>query len=103
MNDILKINNGMKEQDKMITEEPIKRHEDMEAGELELRKVFEEVTRKNVQVTIEYSKDTRRLVRELEIEIKNMRNTILSKSQEISMLKTQIAQIQGQLYQKGSK
>lgn len=90
------------ENDKMITENPVKRHEDMEAGELELRKAFEEVTRKNVLVIADYSKDTRRLVRELGDEIKNLRNTIMGKGSEIDLLKSQVANLQAKMYQKGS-
>lgn len=91
-----------KEQDVILEENPIRRHESMEAGELELRKAFEEVTRKNVSIVIDYSKDTRRLVRELGDQVKNLQNTILSKTSELNLLKTQVAMLQAQMYQKGT-
>ena len=74
----------------------------MEAGEVELRKAFEEVTIKNVQTVINYSKDTRDIVRTLETNIKHLQNNLLSANTEISQLKTQLSIVQAKLFAGGT-
>lgn len=73
----------------------------MEAGELEMRKVFEEVTTRNVQAAIDFSNDTRKIVRELEQKMKHMEDMIQAKDKVISEMKSQIAWLQQQVYKGG--
>ena len=74
----------------------------MEAGELEIRKVFEEVTTRNVQAAISYSTETRKIVRELEEKTLHLERALLAKDKVINDLRLQIARIQQQLYTGGS-
>ena len=74
----------------------------MEPGELELRKVFEDVTRQNVQTNIDFSNDTRKLVRELQTEVKALANNVVTQNLIIEELKKQIALLQQKLYSGGT-
>ena len=74
----------------------------MEAGELEVRKAFEEVTTRNVQAAISYSTETRKLVRELEKKVLHFEKVIVGKDEVINDLRQQISKIQQQLYTGGS-
>ena len=74
----------------------------MEAGELEMRKVFEEVTTRNVQAAINYSNDTRKIVRQLEEKMIHLENLAQAKDKEIASMRQQIAIIQGKLYSGGT-
>jgi len=73
----------------------------MEAGELEVRKAFEEVTTRNVQAAISYSTETRKLVRELEKKVLHFEKVIVGKDEVINDLRQQISKIQQQLYTGG--
>ncbi len=75
----------------------------MEAGELELRKVFEETTTRNVQAILVHANETRKLLRELEEKVKNLDNLVRSKDEVIETLKKQISNIQQKLYRDGSE
>ena len=74
----------------------------MEAGELEMRKAFEEVTTRNVQAAINYSNETRKIVRQLEEKILHLEALAQAKDQEIAAMRQQIAIIQGKLYSGGT-
>jgi len=74
----------------------------MEAGELEMRKVFEEVTTRNVQAAINYSNETRKIVRLLEEKILHLEKLAQAKDKEIAAMRQQIAIIQGKLYSGGT-
>jgi uncharacterized coiled-coil protein SlyX len=74
----------------------------MEPGELELRKAFEEVTTKNVQTNIDYSKDTREIVRELEKRVENLDALIRSQNTIINNLNIRLATIQNKLISGGT-
>ena len=70
----------------------------MEPGELEHRKVFEEVTTQNVKTVIDYSTQTRDIVRDLETEVKRLTNMLVTREAEMSEFRRQISTIQAQLY-----
>jgi len=74
----------------------------MEAGELELRKAFEEVTTRNVQAAINYSNETRKIVRVLEEKVKHFEELAQAKDKEIAAIRLQMATIQQKLYSGGS-
>jgi hypothetical protein len=74
----------------------------MEAGEKEMRMAFEEVTTKNVKATIDYSNETRKMVRTIEEKVKLLEDMMQSQNKTISDLRQQLAIVQGKLYQGGS-
>lgn len=67
----------------------------------DMRLHFEEVTTRNVKTSIEYSKGTRQLVRDLEKEVSNLRKDISSKNETITEMKFQLTNIQMKLYELG--
>ena len=73
----------------------------MEAGEKEMRLAFEDVTTRNVQAAINYSTETRKIVRELEKKVDHFEKVIVGKDEVINDLRLQIARIQQQLYTGG--
>lgn len=74
----------------------------MEAGEVELRKAFEEVTTRNVQAAVNYSNETRKIVRLLEEKMLHLEELSRAKDKEISVLRQQISVLQQKLYMGGS-
>ena len=76
--------------------------DNMQAGEKELREVFEEVTTNNLKAVLEYSKNTRELVREMEIKVNLMENQVLEQNKLIDALKIQLSLVQAKLYSGGS-
>jgi t-SNARE complex subunit (syntaxin) len=76
--------------------------DNMPAGEKELRQVFEETTRHNVQAVVNYSEDTRKLVKELQTQIEMLQKTVLTQNGLINGFRTQLANIQTTLYAGGT-
>lgn len=74
----------------------------LESGELELRKVFEEVTTRNVNACVDYSNKTREIVRELELKISHLEKIMTSKDLIIQQMKEQISLLQQKLYNGGT-
>ena len=74
----------------------------MEAGELELRKAFEEVTTNNVKIIIDYTTQTRELIREAQESIKELKNLIVIRDSDIAELRKQVSLIQSKLYSGGT-
>jgi len=74
----------------------------MATGDKELRKAFEEVTTRNVNTTISHSNETRKLVRELEQKVISLQNTIMSRDNDIVLLKKQLATIQTIVFSGGT-
>lgn len=74
----------------------------MDSGEKELRKAFEEVTKRNVQASIDFGNETRKMVRELEIKIQNLENLIINKDGIIKELQKQVAFLQQKMYTGGT-
>ena len=74
----------------------------MEPGELELRKIFEEVTTKNVQTTINFTQDTRKMVRELQEMVGKLERRIANQDETLQQLRVQLASIQTKVYSGGT-
>ena len=74
----------------------------MEAGELELRKVFEQVTTNNVRTIQDYSTDTRKLVRELQEDVKDLKNMVAERDKTLGELRKQVSILQGKVYAGGT-
>lgn len=74
----------------------------MEPGEFEMRKVFEETTTKNVKTVIDYTTQTRDLMRELEKTVKELKNMLVMRDKETTQFKQQISIIQSKLYTNGT-
>lgn len=74
----------------------------MEPGEYEMRKVFEEVTTKNVKTVIDYTTQTRDLIRETQEELKQLKNMLVTRDAEMAQLKQQVSMVQAKLYINGS-
>ncbi len=74
----------------------------MEAGEKEIRMAFEDVTTRNVQAAVNFSNETRNIVRELEQKILHLEELAQAKDKEIAAMRQQIAIIQGKLYSGGT-
>jgi len=74
----------------------------MEAGEREMRKAFEAVTTQNVRTTIDYSKETRKLVRELGENVKELKGMVATRDGELAELRRQLGILQGKIYQGGT-
>lgn len=74
----------------------------MEAGELELRQVFEETTTRNVKAMLEHGNETRRLNRELYTKVETLEKIIAEQNKSIESLKLQLANVQTKLYSGGT-
>lgn len=74
----------------------------MESGEKEVRMAFEEVTTRNVKAAIDFSNETRRMVKDLEIKVKHFEELSIEKDKEIKVMKEQISSLQQKLYRGGT-
>ena len=74
----------------------------MEAGEKEMRKVFEDVTTGNVRTMIAYCKETRKLTHELGQQVQELKGMVATRDIEIIELRRQLGIVQGKVYQNGS-
>lgn len=76
--------------------------ERLEPGEVQLRKVFEDTIRNNLNTVIDFSNDTRNQIKESRKEVKALSNMVITQSKTIEQLKKQLAVIQQKLYSGGS-
>lgn len=76
--------------------------ERMDAGELQIRQAFEEVTKRNVEGVVKYSNDTRKIVRECENKIILLEKIIREKDSVINGMKQQISLIQQKIFSGGT-
>ena len=74
----------------------------MEPGEFEFRKAFEETTVRNMRTIVEFSQDTRKLVRELQEEVKHLINALQSRETQLQQMQIQIAQLLQDKFNKGT-
>jgi hypothetical protein len=74
----------------------------MEAGETELRKVFEEVTTGNVKAVLDYCQKTRGLLRALEEKVLKLEGLLQSQNAVIDALRLQLAGVQTIVFSKGT-
>ena len=68
----------------------------------ELRKAFEETTTRNVQANIDFSQDTRTVVRELEEKVNNLDNLVRQYDTKFEEMTKQLAYLQAKVYSGGS-
>jgi septal ring factor EnvC (AmiA/AmiB activator) len=74
----------------------------MEPGELEYRKVFEEVSIRNIKTISDFTQETRDLIRDYEKRTAKFEEILKQHENEISQLRNQLAAIQGQFYSGGT-
>ena len=74
----------------------------MEAGEKELRLVFEETTTRNVQAMLDHGNETRKLMRELQEKVRKQDDTIIELNKQIQAFKLQLANLQMEVYKGGT-
>ena len=74
----------------------------MEAGEIEIRKAFEEVSTKNIKAMLEHGNETRRMLRELEEKVSRQDETIRNQNTTIEAIRLQLSQVQGIVYGGGT-
>ena len=74
----------------------------MEAGEKELRQAFEEVTTRNVRAAVQYSEETRKLVRQLEDKVTRLEGLIKNQDDAIEQLKIQLLGVQARVFSGGT-
>ena len=75
----------------------------MEAGEIETRKAFEQVTRGNVRAAVDFGNETRTLVREMHEKLSHMEKIVQEQNQKIAEVTQQLSILQGKFYQYGSE
>ena len=75
----------------------------MESGERELRKAFEDVNTRNVKAAIEYSKETRKMIRIMEGKIVILEGMIKGQNAAIEGFKIQLACVQTKLFSGGTE
>ena len=74
----------------------------LEAGEKELRKIFEDITTNNVKAVLGHANETRTMLRDVEKKIKSLENFVLTQNGLIDNLRVQLASVQAKLYEKGT-
>lgn len=73
----------------------------MVAGEVEMRKVFEETTTRNVVAITDYTKNTREIVRKLEKDVEKQNEILRQYDDKFEELKKQIVVLQTKLFSGG--
>jgi len=74
----------------------------VDAGDKELRKAFEETTKRNINAMLEHGNETRKLVKELEEKIQFLQNALQSREEDVKQLRIQLASIQTKLFSGGT-
>ena len=74
----------------------------MESGELELRKAFEQVTTNNLKMIQDYTTETRKIMRKTEEEVQELKNMIAMRDKQLTEMRTQLSVLQAKIYQGGS-
>ena len=74
----------------------------MESGELELRKVFEDVTTNNVKATVAHCNETRKMMRVLEEKVILLEGALRQYDEKIEDLKKLVVNLQMKLYSGGT-
>ena len=70
----------------------------MEAGEKELRQVFEDVTTNNVKATVAHSNETRKMMRVLEEKVILLEGILRQYDEKIEDLRKLLVNVQMKLY-----
>ena len=74
----------------------------MEAGEKELRQIFEETTTNNVKAVVEHTNETRRMTREFMDKVNGLEALLIQQKQEIDTLRTHLATVQTIVFKGGT-
>lgn len=74
----------------------------LEPGEFELRKAFENTTTNNVRTIIDYSTQTRELIRKTMEEVLELKKMIVAKDTEVMQLRQQVSLLQAKIYKGGT-
>lgn len=59
----------------------------------EVQKAFEEVNLRNMNAVIDYSKETRKIVRDLSNQVDQLKNLVMQQNQTIEQLKTTLTKL----------
>ncbi len=70
--------------------------------DLELRKAFEDTSKRNINAMIQHGNETRKIVRELENKVTFLQNALQSREEDIKQLRIQLASIQTKLFRSGT-
>ena len=62
----------------------------VEAGELQMRKTFEEVSKRNISSCVKFSNDTRKIVRDLEKKLDALQKQLMSRDEKIERMNQMI-------------
>ena len=74
----------------------------MKSGEKEMRQIFEDTTTNNVKATVEFTNETRKLFRELQIKVNLLQDRIVTQDTTIALMKKQISNMQAIVFRGGS-
>ena len=74
----------------------------MDAGEKELREIFEKTTINNIRAIIAYNEQTQEMVKKLEIHVKDLDGVIRQYDSLIDNLRKQLAVLQTKVFRGGS-
>ena len=74
----------------------------IQAGQREAVKSSEEATRRNVEMVIQFSNDTRQMVLELRKLFDNLQNHVMNHHADLGQLREQLAMLQQQFYARGT-
>ena len=74
----------------------------MEAGEKEVKQIFEENITRNVKRTVEFTQETRVLFRELEEQVTSLQNQVIAQKALLEQFRIQLAGVQTKLFSGGT-
>lgn len=74
----------------------------LEAGEREVRRIFEDVTTGNVKAVLGHANETRTMLRDVEKKVKSLENMVLTQQGLLDILRSQLANLQAKMYIGGS-
>jgi hypothetical protein len=74
----------------------------MIGGEKEQRQAYEEITTRNVRAAVDHGNETRKLIRNLEVEIGLLKGVLRATDERITMLQAQIASLQAVVFRGGT-
>lgn len=74
----------------------------MAAGDREILSVFEETTNRNLKAVVQHTNDTRKLVQELEAQVKALDGLVRNYDAKIELLQKQVVMLQTKVFAGGS-
>ena len=70
--------------------------------EKELAKAFEETTTRNVQAILDHGNKTRKMIKNLEVEVETLKFMVRSQNNLLEQFRIQLAGLQAKVYQGGT-